>query len=444
MLVYEVIKNKRDGRALSQGAIDHMISGYVAGTLPDYQMSALLMAIFYRGMETEELAAWTRAMVHSGEVIEFAGEGPYIDKHSTGGVGDKTTLVVAPLVAAAGLPVAKMSGRGLGFSGGTLDKLESIPGFSVSLSLERFFECVRECGVVVAGQTAQLVPADGKLYALRDVTATVPSLPLIASSIMSKKIAGGADAIALDVKVGRGAFMETLPDARALAELMIHIGRGVGRQVTALLSDMSQPLGCAVGNALEVREAIQALWGGGPPDLAAHCLQVGAEMLLLAGEASSPAEALQRLEGVLESGAALATFRTWVATQGGDPTVVDDLSLLPQAPIVLGVPAPRSGYLSAIDAREVGLVTVGLGAGRERKGEAIDLAVGVVLGAKVGAHVEAGSTLYTIHARSEAKALAAQARLSAAYAWSGGPIEAPPLFYDILRPWRSADPVSDK
>ncbi|MBC7237108.1 MAG: thymidine phosphorylase [Chloroflexi bacterium] len=356
-----------------------------------------------------------------------------VDKHSSGGVGDKTTLVVAPLVAAIGLPVVKMSGRGLGFSGGTLDKLESIPGFRVSFSQSEFLEHARKHRLIVAGQTADLVPADGLLYALRDVTATVPSLPLIASSIMSKKIAGGANAVVLDVKVGRGAFMETLEKARELAELMIRIGKRVGQDVSAVLSDMSQPLGRAVGNALEVREAIDTLHNQGPADLVEHCLIVGAEMAFLGHAASTPEEGRRRLAQALESGAALEAFRRWVAAQGGDPAVADDPSILPAAPVVRHVSAPRDGYVGGIDAREVGLAAVALGAGRQRKGEAIDPAVGIVLGPKVGDAVQRGERLLTIHARDENAAEQAQQRLLTAYEWSDEPVLAPPLILDIIR-----------
>jgi pyrimidine-nucleoside phosphorylase len=398
-------------------------------------MAAWAMAVLLRGMTVRETVDLTMAMVASGETLDLSPVGRMVvDKHSTGGVGDKTTLIVAPLVAAAGLPVAKMSGRGLGFSGGTLDKLESIPGFQVSLSLDAFFEAVRSSGIVVAGQTAQLVPADGKLYALRDVTATVPSLPLIASSIMSKKLAGGAQAIVLDVKVGHGAFMETEADARELAELMIHIGQGTGRQVTALLSDMSQPLGYAVGNALEVAEAIRTLQGNGPADLTAHCLQVAAEMLLLAGEAETVEQALESLRDHLGSGQALSRFRAWVSAQGGDPRVVEDLTRLPQAPVAMSIAAPRSGYVAAVDAREIALTAVQLGAGRTRKGDPIDPSVGVVLAAKVGDEIEQGDALLTVHAHDRSSAQGACERLLAAYQLSKEPTEPPPLFHDILRP----------
>ncbi len=434
MRAVDIIAKKRDGQVLSAEEIEFFVQGLTTGAIPDYQVAAWAMAVLLRGMTDEETIHLTMAMVRSGAMLDLSAVAPVVvDKHSTGGVGDKTTLVVLPLVAAAGLPVVKMSGRGLGFTGGTLDKLESIPGFNVSLSLDQCLATVRRCGIALAGQTADLAPADGKLYALRDVTATVPSLPLIASSVMSKKIAGGAHAIVLDVKVGRGAFMETLDEARALARLMIRIGQGVGRRVTAVLSDMSQPLGLAVGNALEVREAIATLRGEGPRDFLEHCLVIAAEMLVLGRLATTPEEARCKLEGVLADRSALVKFRAWVEAQGGNARVVDDPTLLPQAPIVLPVPAPQNGYVERLDAREVGLTCMILGAGRERKGDPIDPAVGVVLGPKVGDRVQAGETLFTIHARNQADAEAACRRLLAAYAWSETPAPPPILIYDVLR-----------
>lgn len=434
MRAVDIIAKKRDGLPLTSEEIDFFIQGLTSGEIPDYQVSAWAMAVLLRGMTVQETVDLTMAMVRSGLTLDLSSVAPIVvDKHSSGGVGDKTTLAVLPMVSAAGLPVVKMSGRGLGFSGGTLDKLESIPGFNVSLSVEQLLDNARRYGIALSGQTPELAPADGKLYALRDVTATVPSLPLIASSIMSKKIAGGAQAIVLDVKVGRGAFMETLEEARALAQLMIHIGESVGRRVTAVLSDMSQPLGRAVGNALEVVEALETLRGGGPPDFREHCLVIGAEMLLLGGLARSPEEARERLLKTLADGSALDKFRLWVRAQGGDVRVVDDPSLLPQAPWVEPVPSPHTGYLAGIDAREVGLTAVDLGAGRQRKGEPIDYAVGIVLGAKVGEHISAGEPLFTLHARDEATASAARQRLLAAYAWSEQPTSPPPLIYEILR-----------
>jgi pyrimidine-nucleoside phosphorylase len=356
-----------------------------------------------------------------------------VDKHSTGGVGDKTTLVVAPLVASTGLPVGKMSGRALSFSGGTLDKLESIPGFQADITTAEFLAQLRTTGLVVCGQTADLAPADGKLYALRDVTATVSCLPLIASSIMSKKIASGASAIVLDVKVGRGAFMKTKEEATALARLMVETGQGVGRQVRAVLSDMNQPLGRAVGNALELKEALDTLHDHGPHDFLEHCLNVAGQMLILGGKAQDAEEARATLLEALHSDRALAKFREWIAAQGGDLAAVDDPSRLPQAAIVQDVPAPRTGYVARIDAMEVGLTAMLLGAGRAKKGDPVDHAVGVVLRAKVGDYVKRGEPLLTIHANNGHKLAQATERLLAACTWSEEPIQAPPLLYKIIQ-----------
>ncbi|NLX36358.1 MAG: thymidine phosphorylase [Chloroflexi bacterium] len=434
MRAVEVIEKKRDGHELSTAEIDAFIDGYVSGKVADYQAAAWAMAVLLRGMTLRETVDLTMAMVRSGETLDLSSVAPrVVDKHSTGGVGDKTTLVVAPIVAAAGLPVVKMSGRGLGFSGGTLDKLESIPGLRVELSSADFLATVRLHGIAVVGQTANLVPADGKLYALRDVTGTVPSLPLIASSIMSKKIAGGADAIVLDVKVGRGAFMERVADARVLAELMIQIGQGVGRQVTALLSDMSQPLGYAIGNALEVTEAIDCLRHEGPPDLENHCLAVAAEMLLLGQVAESPEEAHDLARQQLVQGQALAKFGDWIAAQGGDTRVIDSPALLPQAPWRQTIVADDDGYVEQLDARSFGLACVELGGGRQRKEDAIDHSVGIVLHAKTGAKVSAGAPLYTLHARSQDDAERMARHLAPAVRLSQRNVSAPPLILDVLR-----------
>ncbi len=434
MRAVDIIAKKRDRLALTGAEIEYFVQGLTDGTIPDYQVAAWAMAVLLNGMDPRETADLTMAMVRSGQTLNLDEIAPVVvDKHSTGGVGDKTTLAVAPMVAAAGLPVAKMSGRGLGFSGGTLDKLEAIPGYQVGLSIERLIATVHRTGVVVAGQTAQLAPADGILYALRDVTATVPSLPLIASSIMSKKIAAGAHAMVLDVKVGRGAFMTTLDEARELARRMIDIGERVGRRVTAVLSGMDQPLGCAVGNSLEVIEAIETLHGRGPADFYEHCLLIGGEMLLLAGLAATPEEAQQRLARTVSDGSALARFRDWVAAQGGDARVADDYALLPRANVALPVAAPRTGYIAALDARTVGETSVVLGAGRTRKEDPVDLDVGIVLSAKIGDRVEQGQTLFTVHAKSEADAADAAERLLAAYAWADAAVPPPPLVYDVLR-----------
>jgi pyrimidine-nucleoside phosphorylase len=434
MHAVDIIAKKRDGLVLSADEISFFIEGFARGSIPDYQASAWAMAVLLRGMSPDETAALTMAMVRSGETLDLSSlRGIVVDKHSTGGVGDKTTLIVAPMVAALGLPVAKMSGRGLGYSGGTLDKLESIPGLTTSLTVSEFLSAVRANGIAVVGQTADLVPADGRLYALRDVTATVPSLPLIASSVMSKKIAGGAQAIVLDVKVGRGAFMPDVASARELAEVMIALGRGVGRRVTALLTGMDQPLGCAVGNALEVAEAIDALKGDGPADLREHCLAIAAEMALLGGAARTLSEARALLVRALDGGEALERFSRWISGQGGDVRVVERRELLPSAPTVRPAVAPRAGYVAQIDAREVGMATVELGAGRLTKGDTIDPGVGVVLAHKVGDRLARGEALFVIHARNGDDADRAERRIQAAFAWSDVPVGQPPLVYETLR-----------
>ena len=434
MRAVDIIAKKRDGHVLTEEEIRWFVQGYVRGEIPDYQAAAWCMAVFFRGMTPEETAVLTDVMARSGEVLDLHHMVPrVVDKHSSGGVGDKTTLVVGPLVASTGLPVAKMSGRGLGFTGGTLDKLESIPGFRVELTREEFMRQVAEVGLVVAAQTAELVPADRQLYALRDATATVESLPLIASSIMSKKLAGGADAIVLDVKVGNGAFMRTLEEARALAELMVDIGRHHGREVTALLSDMNQPLGWAVGNALEVKEAIQTLHGEGPPDFTEHCLTVAAHMLYLGDKAPSLEAASDLARQQLGSGAAWAKFKEMVAWQGGEIEAVEHPEeRLPRARLVEPLPAPRSGYVAEIVAREVGLAVVLLGGGREKKGDPIDPAVGVVVHKKVGDAVEAGEPVMTVHANDADRLKAVLARLAAAVTVQEAPVEPLPLFYRVI------------
>ena len=434
MKAVDVIIKKRDGHALSRQEIDFFIQGYTRGNSPDYQAAAWAMAVLWRGMTRQETVDLTLSMAQSGATMDLHDVAAVVvDKHSTGGVGDKTTIVVAPLVAACGLPVGKMSGRGLGFSGGTLDKLEAIPGYDTALSVERFKAQLRQIGVVVSGQTCELAPADGKLYALRDVTGTVPSLPLIASSIMSKKIAAGADAIVLDVKVGRGAFMTTLDDATSLAQTMVDIGKGVGRRVSAVLSDMDQPLGRAVGNALEVVEALDTLRGRGPADLVEHCLVTGAEMLVLGGVAEDPASARRLLVDALQSGHALSKFYDWVAAQGGSLSVLGEPPTMQAAPIIRTVGAPRSGFVASIDAMAVGLAAVELGAGRSQKGDKIDHAVGVVLEAKVGNEMRVGDALFSVHANGEAAFERARARLSAAYGWSDRRGPERTLVYGVLR-----------
>jgi pyrimidine-nucleoside phosphorylase len=434
MRAVDVIARKRDGRALSKEEISYLVAGYTTGAIPDYQVAAWLMAVLLRGMTRRETVDLTMAMAGSGRTLSLRSVAPVVaDKHSTGGVGDKTTLIVAPIVAAAGLPVAKMSGRGLGFTGGTVDKLESIPGFLVDLDAERFVTQVGRVGIALAGQSEDLAPADGKLYALRDVTATVPSIPLIASSVMSKKIAAGADVIVLDVKVGHGAFMKNLDDAQALAELMVQVGTGAGRKVLAILSAMDQPLGCAVGNALEVHEAIETLRGRGPHDLTEHCLVLSAHMLLLGGQAADLEQARSLAEEILASGRGLAKFAELVRTQGGDERVVEELGdVLPRAPVIAAVPSPRCGYVAQVHAGRVGLATMALGAGRERKGEPIDYRVGVVLHKKVGDRAEIGEPLFTVHAANDEGRAAAAEEILAAYGWSGGAVATLPLTLEVI------------
>ena len=434
----DVIAKKRDGGELSQEEIEFFIRGYTADKIPDYQAAAWLMALFIQGMSDRETHDLTMAMAYSGEMLDLSDlarqteGGPallVVDKHSTGGVGDKVSLVLAPLVAACGVPVAKMTGRGLGFTGGTVDKLESIPGYRTDLSVDEFKAQVQEIGGVLSGQTADLAPADGKLYALRDVTATVESIPLIVGSIMSKKLAAGADAIVLDVKVGRGAFMQTMEDAEALAQGLVRLGEQAGRDVVALLSDMNQPLGHAVGNALEVREAIETLRGEGPEGFREHVLTVAAEILRLSRRSEDIETGLTVALEALSSGAAWRKFRQLVEAQGGDVAAVDDPDRLPQAPLIEAVPAPRTGYLEAIQAAEVGLTVVDLGGGREEKGQPIDHSVGVVIHHKVGDLVQEGTPLFTVHASDEGKLAAASERILAACAFSDEPVEPLPLFY---------------
>lgn len=402
MRMVDLIEKKRDGSELTTEEIRFFIEQYTKGEIPDYQVSALLMAIYFQDMNDRERADLTMAMVESGDQIDLSGiEGIKVDKHSTGGVGDTTTLVLGPLVAACGVPVAKMSGRGLGHTGGTIDKLEAIKGFHVELSTEQFTKQVNEIKLAVIGQSGNLTPADKKLYALRDVTGTVNSIPLIASSIMSKKIAAGADAIVLDVKTGEGAFMKTLEDSRALAKAMVQIGNNVGRQTMAIISDMSQPLGFAIGNALEVKEAIDTLQGKGPKDLTELCLILGSQMIVVGGKAKDLNEAREMLLEVIENGKALEIFKDFIKGQGGDPAVVDSPELLPQATYAFEVPSKENGFVSLIEADEVGTAAMLLGAGRATKDSIIDLAVGLVLHKKVGDLVKIGESLATIYANTE-------------------------------------------
>jgi pyrimidine-nucleoside phosphorylase len=422
MRAVELIEKKRDGGRLSDGEIAFLIEGYTKDEIPDYQMAALCMAIVWRGMDRRETSDLTLAMVGSGKRLDLRRFGRVVDKHSTGGVGDKTTLVVTPLVAACGLPVAKMSGRGLGFSGGTLDKLESIPGYRVDLTTAEFLAQLERIGIVLTGQTADLAPADGKLYALRDTTGTVPSIPLIASSIMSKKIAAGSNAVVLDVKVGSGSFMKELRSARELARTMAAIGKAHGLAVTCELTDMDQPLGFAVGNSLEVKEAIETLRGEGPPDLLALTRLAGVEMLLLGGKAADRAAALKRIDRAIADGSGLAKLRELVAAQGGDATMIDDPARLPRAPHVETLLAPRTAYVRAIAADQIGLASVRLGAGRQKKGDAIDHRTGVVLRAKVGARVVRDAPFAEVHHAGRPADKAAIEQVRAAFAWSTTPV----------------------
>jgi len=434
MQMNDLIVKKRDGGALTTEEIQWMIRGFVDGSVPDYQMSAMAMAIYFRGMDRRETLDLTLAMLHSGDTLDLSGvSGVKADKHSTGGVGDKTSLVLVPMMAACGVKMAKMSGRGLGHTGGTLDKLESFPGFSSALSLEQFYENVERVGMVIAGQTANLVPADKKLYALRDVTGTVPSIPLIASSIMSKKLAAGADVIVLDVKCGGGSFMKTERDARALAEELVEIGKMAGRKTVAVITDMEEPLGLAVGNALEVREAIAALSGERPGELMELCDTLGAAILTAAGIASDETTARAMLERVVADGSALRKLAEFVAAQGGDANAVYHRNLLPAAPVQLAVPCDCNGYVNHIDAGGVGMVSMHLGGGRATKDSEIDLRVGVVLRKKVGDAVKVGESLAVIHAADEASAAKAAEALKACYTISEEKPERAPFIKGSVR-----------
>ncbi len=433
MQTVELIKQKRDGRPLSAEEIEWLVQGFTQGSIPDYQFSALLMAIVWRGMNAQETTHLTLAMARSGEQLEVRQTiSPVVDKHSTGGVGDKVTLAVAPLVAACGLPVAKMTGRGLGHTGGTVDKLESLSGFRAALSREEFWAILRAHQLVLAGQSNDLAPADGKMYALRDVTGTVDSIPLIAASVMSKKLAIGASHLLLDVKVGSGAFMKTLPDAERLAQTMVEIGTRAGVQTVAVISAMDQPLGRAVGNALELAEAIQVLQGKGPADVTSLCHHEAATLLKMTGHAPSQADAEARVRQAITSGTALDKLAAVVAAQGGDARQVQDPTLLPAAPVRLPLPAPRAGYIARIDAERIGLAAMKLGAGRFKKGDPIDHATGLLLYAKIGDQVDAGQPLLEIHARSQAQARAIQTELLSAYQWSDAAVSSGPLIYSEI------------
>lgn len=433
MQMTDLIIKKRDGGRLSADEIDFMVQNYTRGIIPDYQMSAMCMAILFVGMDDEEILNLTLSMMHSGDVLDLSPiNGIKGDKHSTGGVGDKTSLILCPMVAACGVKIAKMSGRGLGHTGGTIDKLESFPGFSTALTDEQFFENVNRLGIAIIGQTADLDPADKKLYALRDVTGTVQSIPLIASSIMSKKLASGADVIVLDVKCGSGAFMKTQEQARELAATMVRIGKGAGRKCAACITDMDQPLGRAVGNALEVKEAISVLKGETKGELLELCLALGSCILKEAGLASDEAAARTMLQSAISSGAALEKLGDLIEGQGGERTDVNDTRRLPTAPVVLPVPCPVSGYVRHIEADEVGLVAMHLGGGRVTKESVIDLSVGVILSKKVGEQVEAGEALAYIHAADEAAAKAAAEELLSCYEFSAEPVAANVLVKEII------------
>jgi pyrimidine-nucleoside phosphorylase len=430
MRAVELIERKRDGDALAPADVRELVLAYVRDEVPDYQMSAFLMAVFFKGLDEIETHALTDAMVASGDTIDLSPLGRrVVDKHSTGGVGDKASIVIGPIVAACGVPFAKMSGRGLGHTGGTLDKLESIPGFVIELEQDAFLRQVREIGVAIIGQTADLVPADKRLYALRDVTATVDSIPLIASSIMSKKIAAGADAIVLDVKVGDGAFMKNLDCARELAQAMIELGRQAGREVVCELTDMDQPLGHAVGNSLEIREAAETLRGGGPSDLAELTLGACGHLLALSDLGVDEEEGRRRAEEAVSSGAALERYETWIRAQGGDPNV----EALPVAPVVRPVPAPSSGYVERIATTAVGVAALHLGAGRAAKDDVIDHRVGVLCLAKRGDKVEAGEPVAEVHAADEAGAAAAVEEVAACYRVADEPPAHVPVVLEVLR-----------
>lgn len=429
----DIIYKKREGGELSKEEIEYFIGGYVAGDIPDYQASALLMAIFFRGLGRTETFQLTNTMRYSGDTIDLSPiKGVKVDKHSTGGVGDKTTLIVAPLASAWGVPIAKMSGRGLGFTGGTVDKMESIPGFRTSLEPEEFIAQVNEIGMAVIGQTAHITPADKKLYALRDVTATVDNFGLIASSIMSKKLAAGSDAIVLDVKVGDGAFMENINDARTLADLMVDIGEQAGRRTVAAITEMGQPLGCAVGNALEVIEAIDTLKGKGPDDITELAEKLAGLMIYLGGKAESPEQGYDMAEEALRSGKGLEQFRRFVAAQGGNPAVVENYSLFPQAAHKLELKAEASGYVSKIGARSVGLASQHTGAGRATKEDKIDLSAGIYLHKKVGDPVDKGNILATFYGNDPKKLKDGMDEARKAFEISRERVEKPKLIKEII------------
>lgn len=433
MRMYDIIMKKRNGYALAKEEIEYFVAGYTKGEIPDYQISALLMAIYFSGMSEEETFDLTMAMTNSGDVLDLSDiEGIKVDKHSTGGVGDKTSLVVGPMVAALGVPVAKMSGRGLGHTGGTIDKLESIPGFSTVLPEDKFIDNVNKIKIALVGQTANLAPADKKLYALRDVTATVDNFSLIASSIMSKKIASGADAIVLDVKTGSGAFMKQEDDAIELARTMVKIGNSAGKDTAALVTNMDEPLGNAVGNALEVKEAIDTLSGNGPKDLLELSLVLGAHMLMAAGKAESIEEGMELLNQTIDNGSAKNKFREFIEAQGGNGSVIEDTGLLPKASIVMDIIAEENGFVKRIDTEQVGLASLVLGGGRETKNSEIDLSVGIVLKKKVGDQVVKDDVVATIHANDIEQLKQAKEKLEIAYEFSKTPVKSQQLIKWII------------
>lgn len=433
MRMYDLIMKKRNGGTLTKEEIEYMVQGFTKGEIPDYQMSAMMMAVYFQGMDAKETLHLTMAMAHSGDMLDLSGiEGIKVDKHSTGGVGDKTSLALTPMVAACGIKVAKMSGRGLGHTGGTIDKLESFPGFTTEIKEERFIENVNKIGIAIMGQTADLAPADKKLYALRDVTATVDNMSLIASSIMSKKLASGADAIVLDVKTGSGAFMKKEEDARALAEEMVTLGNNAGRRTAAVISDMDQPLGYAVGNALEVKEAIDTLCGKGPADFVQLCLTLGAHMVVAGGKADTIEEAEAMLKQVIADGSALKKLAEFVEAQGGDAEVVYHPEQLPKANYIEDIPSPEEGYVSRIICDEIGICSLLLGGGRETKESTIDLSVGLVLNKKVGDYVKKGEALAQIHGNNKEKMQAAAKRFVESYRFSSEPVEKQPFIKAVI------------
>lgn len=433
MRIYDIIRKKRDSHELSKAEIEFFVDKYSKGEIPDYQASALLMAIYLNKMNKEETVYLTEAMMNSGDVIDLSEiDGIKVDKHSTGGVGDKTTIALAPLVAACGAPVAKMSGRGLGHTGGTLDKLEAIPGFSIEMEAKKFIDSVNKHKIAVCGQTATIAVADKKMYALRDVTATVDNISLIAASIMCKKLASGANAILLDVKTGDGAFMKTLDDSFELAKAMVDIGNGMNRETIGMITDMDEPLGFAVGNSLEVIEAIETLKGNGPKDFVNLCETLGAYMLVLAKTVDTFEEGVEKIREAISSGSALEKLKVFIENQGGDKRVVDDYSLFPQANIVVPIKAHRSGYISRIEAEEVGVSAMILGAGRETKDDELDLAAGIILNNKVGDYVNEGDILATMYLNKEEKLESAKERFIGAYSIVDEKVEPKKLVYGVV------------